>query len=92
MKRFVSICLCAILIIVVAGTVQASKFTGKKVLFVDSYHEGYAWSDGITNGVKGALEGSGYGFPTRNITGMVEVNAVDGLIIIHNRSLAMVSE
>jgi ABC-type uncharacterized transport system substrate-binding protein len=24
----------------------------KKVLFVDSYHEGYAWSDGITAGVK----------------------------------------
>lgn len=24
----------------------------KKILFIDSYHEGYAWSDGITNGVK----------------------------------------
>ena len=26
-----------------------------KVLFIDSYHEGYAWSDGITKGVEKAL-------------------------------------
>lgn len=27
----------------------------KKVLFIDSYHAGYAWSDGITEGVKKGL-------------------------------------
>jgi ABC-type uncharacterized transport system substrate-binding protein len=32
---------------------------GKKVLFIDSYHEGYEWSDGITSGVKKGLEGAG---------------------------------
>ncbi len=26
-----------------------------KVLYVDSYHEGYAWSDGITEGIKSVL-------------------------------------
>ena len=31
---------------------------GKKVLFIDSYHEGYAWSDGITEGVKKGLDSS----------------------------------
>ncbi len=25
---------------------------GKKLLYIDSYHEGYAWSDAITNGIK----------------------------------------
>lgn len=32
---------------------------GKKVLFVDSYHEGYPWSDGITTAVKAVVEPSG---------------------------------
>ncbi len=32
---------------------------GKKVLFIDSYHAGYAWSDGITEGVKMVIEPSG---------------------------------
>lgn len=27
----------------------------KKILFVDSYHEGYAWSDGIVEGIKSVL-------------------------------------
>jgi ABC-type uncharacterized transport system substrate-binding protein len=29
----------------------------KKVLYVDSYHEGYAWSDGIHAGIKDVLDG-----------------------------------
>ncbi len=32
---------------------------GKKVLFVNSYHEGYPWSDGEEKGAKMALQGSG---------------------------------
>jgi ABC-type uncharacterized transport system substrate-binding protein len=38
----------------------ASSFGGdigvKKVLFIDSYHEGYAWSDGVVNGVRDVLK------------------------------------
>lgn len=29
--------------------------TGKKVLYVNSYHAGYAWSDGITQGIQSRL-------------------------------------
>lgn len=36
-----------------------SEVKGKKILYVDSYHEGYAWSDGITNGIRRTLEGTG---------------------------------
>lgn len=35
------------------------KYAGKKILYIDSYHEGYAWSDGITKGVRTVLEGTG---------------------------------
>ena len=37
----------------------AGKFAGKKVLYVDSYHEGYAWSDGVTKGVRSVIDPSG---------------------------------
>jgi ABC-type uncharacterized transport system substrate-binding protein len=32
---------------------------GKKILWVDSYHEGNAWNDGIGRGIAAALQGSG---------------------------------
>ena len=34
-------------------------FPGKKILWIDSYHEGYAWTAGIERGIRQALEGSG---------------------------------
>ncbi len=37
----------------------AGKYDGKKVLFIDSYHEGYAWSDGTLAGVSSVLDSSG---------------------------------
>lgn len=37
--------------------VLAGDYSGKKVLWIDSYHKGYAWSDGIENGIKDTLEG-----------------------------------
>lgn len=40
-------------------SVASAQTQGKKVLYIDSYHEGYAWSDGITKGVQTALSGSG---------------------------------
>lgn len=37
----------------------AADYAGKKVLFIDSYHAGYPWSDGITKGVRSGFEGTG---------------------------------
>lgn len=42
-----------------AMTLGAQSYAGKKVLFIDSYHEGYPWSDGITKGVKDVIAPSG---------------------------------
>lgn len=33
-------------------------YAGKKVLFVNSYHEGYEWSDGIEAGLRNSLNGA----------------------------------
>lgn len=53
----------ALLVIFAGVFFSASLFgqsaTGKKVLFVDSYHSGYEWSDGILRGLKAGLQGSG---------------------------------
>lgn len=35
------------------------EYEGKKVLYIDSYHEGYLWSDGITQGVIETLNDTG---------------------------------
>ncbi len=37
---------------------NSSSYQGKKILWVDSYHQGYEWSDGIEAGIRSALEGS----------------------------------
>ncbi|UCH73300.1 MAG: hypothetical protein JSU82_13210 [Rhodospirillales bacterium] len=43
-----------------AGPLAAAEtYDGKKILFVDSYHEGYAWSDGTLAGVRSVLDSSG---------------------------------
>ena len=34
-------------------------YTGKKILFVNSYHEGYEWSDGIEKGLQDVLKDTG---------------------------------
>lgn len=47
------------LFFLLAGSVAAGEFDGKKVLFIDSYHTGYPWSDGITAGVEQTLKGTG---------------------------------
>ena len=39
--------------------VVAGEFDGKKVLYIDSYHEGYAWSDGMTESIVGIIGESG---------------------------------
>ena len=37
------------------GYVTAAQAQKDKVLYVDSYHEGFYWSDGITNGILKSL-------------------------------------
>jgi len=52
----ISILMVGLLCFSFAGLGIAQETDGKKVLFIDSYHEGYPWSDGITNGVVSVLE------------------------------------
>lgn len=40
-------------------TFLMGKGGGKRVMFIDSYHAGYAWSDGITAGIKQVFANSG---------------------------------
>ncbi|MFZ1986727.1 MAG: ABC transporter substrate binding protein [Desulfatitalea sp.] len=37
----------------------AGRLEGKKILHIESYHEGYEWSDGIVNGVQSVLKETG---------------------------------
>ncbi len=53
MKRrtlFLTICLLSLLL------TTSAAFASKKVLYIDSYHQGYDWSDGITRGIKSVLK------------------------------------
>lgn len=59
MKKWLILGLCLASVFLIAATASAGKYTGKKILFVDSYHEGYAWSDGITAGIKDTLKDTG---------------------------------
>ncbi len=59
MKKFTAILIFFILCLFFSSTSFSKNYDGKKVLFIDSYHEGYAWSDGITKGVERGLRNSG---------------------------------
>jgi ABC-type uncharacterized transport system substrate-binding protein len=48
-----------VLLTLLAVPAHAADLAGKKVLFINSYHEGYPWSDGEEKGAKMALAGSG---------------------------------
>ena len=37
----------------------AAKYAGKKIVFINSYHEGYEWSDGVEHGIHNVLDGTG---------------------------------
>ncbi len=39
--------------------VPAGKYAGKKIVFINSYHEGYEWSDGVERGIHNVLDGTG---------------------------------
>jgi len=38
---------------------EQAEYAGKKIVWVDSYHQGYAWSDGIESGVMETLADTG---------------------------------
>jgi len=59
MKKLIALLLCILLGLFFSGNSLSKNYSGKKVLYIDSYHEGYAWSDGITKGVQRGLRGSG---------------------------------
>ncbi len=40
-------------------TCQAQDLQGKKVYYINSYHVGYAWSDGIQAGIQTVLKPTG---------------------------------
>lgn len=48
-----------LLCLLLVSPVLASGLSGKKILYIDSYHAGYAWSDGIDAGVRQGLKDSG---------------------------------
>jgi ABC-type uncharacterized transport system substrate-binding protein len=41
------------------AAVAQFQYFGKKVVYINSYHEGYAWSDGIEAGLHGVFDGTG---------------------------------
>ncbi len=41
------------------ATALPSNYAGKKILFINSYHEGYEWSDGVEKGAHNVLDGTG---------------------------------
>ncbi len=46
-------------LVLAAAVGWAKDYADKKVLYVDSYHAGYPWSDGITQGITSVLEKTG---------------------------------
>jgi ABC-type uncharacterized transport system substrate-binding protein len=59
MRKCLGIMMGIAMVFSISTVVCAKAYNGKKVLFIDSYHEGYAWSDGITKGIQKALDGTG---------------------------------
>lgn len=55
-----------ILVLCFSGA-DAADLTGKKVLYVDSYHAGYAWSEGVLRGVQTGLKETGVVLKTHHM-------------------------
>lgn len=58
MKR-VAVFSVAAMVIALWGSAWAGSYEGRRILWVESYHEGFAWSDGVARGVAKILDGSG---------------------------------
>jgi hypothetical protein len=48
-----------VLMLLVASSTGATDYSGNKILWVNSYHRGYAWSDGVGQGIELGLSGTG---------------------------------
>ncbi len=83
----------AIVIMLGSSSLQAtdtsSLLQGKKVLWIDSYHKGYVWSDGIEKGIKNILHKSGvdleiFRMDTKrnNSTAFCQKAGLDGLQVV----------
>lgn len=59
MKKTLRIILSLALVLSVSSLSMAADLSGKKILFIDSYHAGYGWSDGITEGIQSVISSSG---------------------------------
>lgn len=59
MKKFTAVLIFFILCLFFSSTSFSKNYDGRKVLYIDSYHQGYAWSDGITKGVRIKMKGTG---------------------------------
>lgn len=59
MKTLINFTLSVVLGLLLTTASHAAGFAGKKVLYIDSYHAGYDWSDGVTSGVKSVIDKSG---------------------------------
>ncbi len=44
---------------IATAAVQQFQYFGKKIVYVNAYHEGYAWSDSIEAGLHSVLDGTG---------------------------------
>ena len=56
---FLAVILSLMGLAVLAGNCWAADYNGKKILYVNSYHKGYVWSDGEQQGVEEVLSGTG---------------------------------
>lgn len=54
MNRFLTLASGFLVALLMMTTVASAS---QKVLYIDSYHKGYDWSDGITRGIKSVLDG-----------------------------------
>ncbi|RJR30757.1 MAG: hypothetical protein C4576_32725 [Desulfobacteraceae bacterium] len=59
MKRVIAAIAAVLCLLLMVQPASAKSYAGKKVLYIDSYHQGYGWSDGIEKGVRQGFEGTG---------------------------------
>jgi ABC-type uncharacterized transport system substrate-binding protein len=59
MKKIIGLLLGMAVVLSFTTVGFSGQYDGKKILYVDSYHEGYGWSDGITEGIESTFKGKG---------------------------------
>ena len=59
MKKFIALTIGLFVGLTFASNAVSKNYGGKRVLYIDSYHQGYAWSDGIVKGVQNKLKDTG---------------------------------